>query len=39
MIIMLGIVFKEQHFNNDLDDDVLFGMLESGYTNDQLSFE
>ena len=36
---MSGIVFKEQHFDNDLDDNVLFGMLKSGYTNDQLSFK
>ena len=39
IIIMSGIVFKEQHFDNDLDDNVLFGMLKSGYTNDQLSFK
>jgi hypothetical protein len=39
MIVMSGIVFMEQHFDNDLDDDVLFGMSESGYTNDRLSFE
>jgi hypothetical protein len=39
MIIMAGIVFKEQHFNNDLADGVLFGISESRYTNDRLSFE
>jgi len=39
MIVMSGIVFKEQHFDNDLDDDVLFGISESRYTNDRLSFE
>jgi hypothetical protein len=39
MIIISGIAFKEQHFDNDLDDDVLFGMSESGYTNDRLSLE
>ena len=39
MIIMSGIVFKEQHFDNDLSDGVLFGISESGYTNDRLSFE
>jgi hypothetical protein len=36
---MLRVIFKEQHFDNDLDNDVLFGLLESGYTNNQLSFE
>jgi hypothetical protein len=39
MIIMARIVFKEQHFNNNLANGVLFGISGSGYTNDKLSFE
>ena len=39
MIIMSGVVMKEKHFDNDLDERVLFAMSESGYTNDVLTFE
>jgi DDE superfamily endonuclease len=39
MIIMSRIVFKEQHFDNNLSDGVLFSISKSGYTNDRLSFE
>ena len=39
IIIMSGALFKEQHFDNNLFDGVLFSLSESGYTNDRLSFE
>jgi hypothetical protein len=35
MIIMSGVLFKEQHFDNSLSDGVLFALSESGYTNDK----
>jgi len=39
MIIMAGIVFKEKHFDNNLNGQTLLAMSESGYTNDMLSYE
>jgi hypothetical protein len=39
MIILAGSVLLEKHFNNDLDDDVLFATSESGYSNAHLGME
>jgi hypothetical protein len=39
MIIIAGAVFLEKHFDNDLHDDVLFAVSDSGYSNDTLGFE
>jgi hypothetical protein len=39
MIIMAGCVMKEKHFMNDLENDVLLAVSESGYTNDMLSYQ
>ena len=36
---MFRIFFKEQHFDNDLSNSVLFSISKSGYTNYWLSFE
>jgi len=32
-------MMKEKHFMNDLDDDILLTVSETGYTNNLLSFE
>jgi hypothetical protein len=37
MIIMASCIMKEKHFINDLDDDIVLAVSESGYTNDLLS--
>jgi hypothetical protein len=39
MIPMAGILMKEKHFNNGIQGDTLFGVSESGYTNDWLSYQ
>jgi hypothetical protein len=39
MIIIAGVLFKEKHFNNNLLPTILLAISESGYTNDNLSFE
>jgi hypothetical protein len=39
IVIILGIVFKEQYFDNNLDNGVLFNISKSRYTNNKLSFE
>jgi DDE superfamily endonuclease len=39
MIIIAGCVMKEKHFMNNLDDDVLLAVSETGYTNDMLSYQ
>jgi DDE superfamily endonuclease len=39
MIIMAGSVMKEKHFMNNLDDNILLAVSESGYTNDILSYK
>jgi len=39
MVILQGIIFKEKHFDNNLDGRTLMAMSESGYTNDMLSYE
>jgi hypothetical protein len=39
MIIMARQLMKEKHFTNDLSDDILLIVSESGYTNDLLSYK
>ena len=39
MLIMPGQVIKEKHFPSGLNDGIMIGVSESGYTNDLLSFE
>ncbi|KAI1006773.1 hypothetical protein K3495_g1436 [Podosphaera aphanis] len=39
MVILSGALLLEKFFDNDLSDGVLFAMIESGYTNDMLSFK
>jgi hypothetical protein len=39
MIIMAGQLMKEKHFTNDLSDDILLAVSESGYINDLLSYK
>jgi len=39
MIIMASCIMKEKHFMNDLDDDIVLAVSESGYTNDLLSYQ
>ncbi|KAI0993181.1 hypothetical protein K3495_g15002 [Podosphaera aphanis] len=39
MVILSGALLLEKFFGKDLDDGVLFAMIESGYTNYMLSFE
>jgi hypothetical protein len=39
MIIMAGQLMKEKHFMNDLSDNILLVVSDSGYTNDLLSYE
>jgi hypothetical protein len=39
MVILAGSVLKEKYFNNDLNPGVLFGISESGYSNDQLALQ
>jgi len=39
MIILARTLLKEKHFMNDLSDDIMLGVSESGYTNDLLSYE
>jgi hypothetical protein len=39
MIIMAGSVLMEKHFDNAIDDDVLFATSESGYSNAYLGLE
>jgi hypothetical protein len=38
MIIIASCVMKEKHFMNNLDDDIILAVSESGYTNDILSY-
>jgi hypothetical protein len=39
MIILAGSILMEKHFDNGIDDGVLFGMSESGYSNTYLGME
>jgi hypothetical protein len=39
MIILAGTVLMEKHFDNAIDDDVLFAISESGYSNAYLGLE
>ena len=39
MVIMAGRVFLEKHFDNDLNDDVLFAISDTGYSNAILGIE
>jgi hypothetical protein len=39
MVIISGQLMKEKHFMNDLSDNILLAVSETGYTNDLLSFE
>lgn len=39
MMIMVGLLMKEKHFPEGLNDGIRLAMSESGYTNDILSFE
>jgi len=39
MIILAGSVLMEKHFNNYIDDDVLFALSKTGYTNAYLTIE
>jgi hypothetical protein len=39
MIILAGALLKEKHFMNDLSDDIMLGVSDSGYINDLLSYE
>jgi len=38
-VIMSGAILKEKHFDNDIAPGVLFGVSESGYSNDQLALQ
>jgi hypothetical protein len=39
IIIIVGSVLMEKHFNNAIDDEVLFATSESGYSNAYLGME
>ncbi len=39
MIIIVGIIIKEKHFDNNLNDSMLFACSEIGYTNNLLSLK
>jgi hypothetical protein len=39
MVIISGQLMKEKHFMNDLSNNILLAVSETGYTNDLLSFE
>jgi hypothetical protein len=39
MIILAGSILMEKHFDNAIDDGVLFAMSESGYSNAYLGIE
>lgn len=39
MIILAKSILIEKHFDNTIDDDVLFAMSESGYSNAYLGLE
>ena len=42
MLILLGTVLLESEFNNDIDDNILFGTnteIGSGYSNNQLAID
>jgi len=39
MIIMAGKVLLEKHFDNNMDDDVLFAISDTGYINSGFSLE
>jgi len=39
MIILSSAVMLEKHFSNDLDDNTLFGITSSGYSNNLMGIE
>ena len=39
MLILAGSLFLQKHFENDLDENTLFGISNTGYSNSNLSME
>jgi hypothetical protein len=37
MLILFGLIMLQKHFNNNLDNNTLFGIIYSGYSNAILS--